>query len=137
AGHRSSIISLDTEEPCGVSQAILDSVAGTCGDGGSSDGTCPYQSRKETRPKTSQEASSHAVPSKPVARKASCDKKAPGTIILSGKFVSELKMLAPSSEPGCRDHYINLGIFIATDRLMGDHTIYKISPHSPLSSDIL
>ncbi|XP_047488597.1 uncharacterized protein LOC125038947 [Penaeus chinensis] len=54
------------------------------------------------------------------------------TMNLSGKFVTELTLFDPSEGP-VRTSHINLGVFLATDQAMGDHSIYKVSPVSPLA----
>ncbi|XP_042885205.1 uncharacterized protein LOC122261567 isoform X2 [Penaeus japonicus] len=54
------------------------------------------------------------------------------TMNLSGKFVTELTLFDPS-EGAVRTSHINLGVFLATDQAMGDHSIYKVSPVSPLA----
>ncbi|MPC73889.1 hypothetical protein E2C01_068230 [Portunus trituberculatus] len=54
---------------------------------------------------------------------------------LSEKFVTELSLYDPdgSREP-LLSPVILLGLFLATDQVLGDHSIYKVSPVSPLAA---
>ncbi|XP_063866846.1 uncharacterized protein LOC135103869 isoform X3 [Scylla paramamosain] len=57
------------------------------------------------------------------------------TMNLSEKFVTELGFYDPngSGEP-LLSPVILLGVFLATDQVLGDHSIYKVSPVSPLAA---
>ncbi|KAG7159309.1 hypothetical protein Hamer_G020960 [Homarus americanus] len=55
------------------------------------------------------------------------------TMSLSDKFVTEMSLFDPSSASTPRTS-ISFGIFLATDQVMGDHSVYKVSPVSPLSA---
>lgn len=57
------------------------------------------------------------------------------TMNLSEKFVTELSFYDPdgSGEP-LLSPVILLGVFLATDQVLGDHSIYKVSPVSPLAA---
>ena len=54
---------------------------------------------------------------------------------LSEKFVTELSLYDPdgSGEP-LQSPVILLGVFLATDQVLGDHSVYKVSPVSPLEA---
>ncbi|XP_045584109.1 uncharacterized protein [Procambarus clarkii] len=54
------------------------------------------------------------------------------TLNLSDKFVTELTMYDPCVG-AVQGSSISLGIFLATDQVMGDHFVYKVSPVSPLA----
>lgn len=54
------------------------------------------------------------------------------TMNLSDRFVTELTLYDPSSGPA-QSSSVCLGVFLATDQVMGDHSVYKVSPVSPLS----
>lgn len=57
------------------------------------------------------------------------------TMNLSEKFVTELSFYDPwGSDAPLQSAVILLGVFLATDQVMGDHSIYKVSPVSPLAA---
>ncbi|KAG0701258.1 hypothetical protein GWK47_025346 [Chionoecetes opilio] len=57
------------------------------------------------------------------------------TMNLSEKFVTELSLYDPSGRSGpLLSPVILLGLFLATDQVFGDHSIYKVSPVSPLAA---
>lgn len=57
------------------------------------------------------------------------------TMNLSEKFVTELSFYDPSGSAGpLVSPVILLGVFLATDQVIGDHSVYKVSPVSPLAA---
>ncbi|KAK8733509.1 hypothetical protein OTU49_006335 [Cherax quadricarinatus] len=95
--------------------------------------TFPKIGKPRTSSTSSRRSLSPSPPSpvkKPVPRRGS--RSIGLTLNLSDKFVTELTLHDPCVG-AVKGTAISLGVFLATDQVMGDHFIYKVSPVSPLA----
>ncbi|XP_045104126.1 uncharacterized protein LOC123499746 isoform X8 [Portunus trituberculatus] len=131
----SSLVEKEVEEGEDSKQAIS-TILSTISFDSDSSSVAPART---TLPRTHPAAPRNAAPRHAAARSRTLPRtgsRASGfTMNLSEKFVTELSLYDPdgSREP-LLSPVILLGLFLATDQVLGDHSIYKVSPVSPLAA---
>ncbi|XP_071542886.1 uncharacterized protein [Panulirus ornatus] len=116
-----------------ILNAITFESDGGDGGGGGGGGSLPRPSRIPKISNSQRRSSSPSAVSpvrKPYSKRG--NRGSGFTMNLSDRFVTELTLYDPSSGPA-QSSSVCLGVFLATDQVMGDHSVYKVSPVSPLS----